>query len=258
MLLSHGNYRLKIVESDIESVRVPLPLDGYRICFLTDLHIGSIHDLDHLVLSALTEIKYDALLLGGDCFDDRLQESAWREFGDKLAETATCTALAVYGNHDNEKVKNAFSASGILCIENSGTSPAVVPGAVDLSLRIHGAAFSLAGLNNLKNGPAPDQDFYNILLTHSPEFAFVAKDQGYDLYICGHTHAGQICLPGGVILYHGARAPRRICAGRWRLGRMEGYTSAGIGTSVLPLRINCPPEISIITLRRKLAAISVP
>ena len=65
---------------------------------------------------------------------------------------------------------------------------------------------------------------------------------GVGLMLSGHTHAGQVCLPGGVPVITNAACPRRMCRGAWRFGHMLGYTSAGTGSSGLDARLNCPPE----------------
>jgi hypothetical protein len=63
--------------------------------------------------------------------------------------------------------------------------------------------------------------------------------------LCGHTHAGQICLPGGLPLMCNARCPRAFCHGNWAYHGMSGYTSAGSGSCVVDVRLNCPPEITL-------------
>ena len=68
--------------------------------------------------------------------------------------------------------------------------------------------------------------------------------------LCGHTHGGQICLPGGYALTWDARCPRRLAAGAWTYGGMTGYTSVGAGSSVVNARLNCLPEITVHELRR--------
>jgi predicted MPP superfamily phosphohydrolase len=72
-----------------------------------------------------------------------------------------------------------------------------------------------------------------------------------DLYLCGHTHGGQICLPWIGPPFLNARCRREYGSGEWRHNAMQGYTNRGIGTSTLPVRYNCPPEAAVITLRRK-------
>ena len=78
-----------------------------------------------------------------------------------------------------------------------------------------------------------------------------AAAAGFDLMLSGHTHGGQLCLPGGIPIKLEARLPRSMGAGAWRYAEMAGYTSVGAGTSLLPVRLNCPPEITLHTLRRK-------
>jgi predicted MPP superfamily phosphohydrolase len=85
-------------------------------------------------------------------------------------------------------------------------------------------------------------------LSHTPEVYRQAAHAGYDAFLCGHTHGGQICLPGGIPLTLDARCPRRLGRGAWRHQSMQGYTSAGAGTSIVNLRFNCPPEITLHTL----------
>ncbi len=93
-------------------------------------------------------------------------------------------------------------------------------------------------------------NIFKIALIHSAELADVAADAGFSLYLAGHTHGGQICLPGGMpIITHMSRH-RRYASGLWRHGPMVGYTTAGIGVSGLPVRFNTRGEAVLITLRR--------
>ena len=72
---------------------------------------------------------------------------------------------------------------------------------------------------------------------------------GVDLNLAGHTHGGQICLPGGIPLMVNASCSRRYCKGPWRYHALDGYTSVGSGVSMVDVRLNCPPEITIHRLR---------
>ena len=92
---------------------------------------------------------------------------------------------------------------------------------------------------------------FSILLSHTPETYREAAAAGFDLMLSGHTHGGQLCLPGGIPIKLEARLPRSMGAGAWRYAEMAGYTSVGAGTSLLPVRLNCPPEITLHTLRCK-------
>ena len=74
--------------------------------------------------------------------------------------------------------------------------------------------------------------------------------EGSRFLITGHIYDGQICLPGGYIIMHDRSAPRYVLSGAWRKGKLQGYTSRGTGGSVLPVRLNCPAEVTLHTLRR--------
>ena len=87
-------------------------------------------------------------------------------------------------------------------------------------------------------------------MIHSPELVPEAASAGMSLYLAGHTHGGQICLPGGLPIICHMAAPRRYATGLWRKGGMIGYTSTGVGTSGLPVRFNSRSEVALITLRR--------
>ena len=90
---------------------------------------------------------------------------------------------------------------------------------------------------------------FRIGLVHSPEAVAQAAAAGIDLYLTGHTHAGQICLPGGIPIMTNSTVGRSYASGLWRYGNMVGYTSSGIGVSGLPLRFNSQGEVTHITLR---------
>src|SRR4029079_2861599 len=90
------------------------------------------------------------------------------------------------------------------------------------------------------------EDACKVLLVHSPEVIARAAERGVDLYLCGHTHGGQVCLPGLGPVVLNANCARRYARGTWRYGSMQGYTSSGLGTSCVPVRFFCPPEVAVI------------
>jgi predicted MPP superfamily phosphohydrolase len=93
-------------------------------------------------------------------------------------------------------------------------------------------------------------EVFSILLSHTPETYAEAAAHGFDLMLSGHTHGGQLCLPGGIPIKLEAVLPRALGAGAWRHESLVGYTSVGVGTSLLPVRLNCPPEVTLHRLRR--------
>jgi predicted MPP superfamily phosphohydrolase len=95
----------------------------------------------------------------------------------------------------------------------------------------------------------PDGEF-SILISHTPEVYRQAALAGFNLLLSGHTHGGQICLPGGIPITLDSVLPRSMGSGAWKYRNMIGYTSVGAGSSVVPVRFNCPPEMTLHHLRR--------
>jgi predicted MPP superfamily phosphohydrolase len=125
-------------------------------------------------------------------------------------------------------------------------------------LRGNGESLRITGLDDVHSfyteaarAALDDHDGeFRIALVHSAEVADDADKAGYAFYLCGHTHGGQICLPGGrPVLTHLTRC-RHAAAGLWRQGRMTGYTNRGMGVSDLPLRFHSRGEVVVVTLRR--------
>ena len=89
------------------------------------------------------------------------------------------------------------------------------------------------------------------MMVHTPDLAEAAARLGCALYLCGHTHGGQICLPGGRPIVQHLHKERGLGRGLWRRRQMIGYTSLGAGVAgSLPLRLFAPPEITLFRLRR--------
>jgi predicted MPP superfamily phosphohydrolase len=91
---------------------------------------------------------------------------------------------------------------------------------------------------------------FSILLSHTPEIYRQAAHADFNLLLSGHTHGGQICLPGAVPITLDSVLPRYMGAGAWKYHEMVGYTSAGVGAVIVPVRLNCLPEIVVHHLRR--------
>src|SRR3981081_4877284 len=83
---------------------------------------------------------------------------------------------------------------------------------------------------------------FSILLSHTPEIYRQAAHADFKLLLCGHTHGGQICLPGSIPITLDSVLPRYMGSGAWVYRDMLGYTSAGVGSCIVPVRFNCPPR----------------
>lgn len=228
---------------------LPDAFDGFTLLHISDIHA----DMNPPAIAALAAqvggLEYDACVLTGDyrgltCgpVDAALEGMA------ELCRHLRPPVYGVFGNHDSIRMLPGLEAMGVRMLLNE-----------NIPLRRGDAAIHLVGIDDAhyfradslhKAVEGTPADGVSILLTHTPEIYRQAAHAGFDLMLCGHTHGGQICLPGGIPLTLDARCPRYMGAGPWRYGEMIGYTSAGAGTSIVSVRINCPPEVTLHRLRR--------
>lgn len=229
---------------------LPAGFDGFVLLHLTDLHLDMSSPITRALIERVRTVDYDLCVITGD-FRARTYggvEAAVAEAG-RLRLHLSGEVLAVLGNHDFIEMVPGLEAAGVRVLLNES---AVVERGGE---RLH-----LAGIDdphyyqvdNLEKAAADiPEDAASILLSHSPEVFRHAAHAGFDLMLCGHTHGGQICLPGGVALTYNARCPRRLGKGAWRYQGLQGYTSPGAGACVVDARFNCPPEITLHELRRR-------
>ena len=235
---------------DVAFANLPPAFDNFTILHISDLHadisIGAMRHLPGMVEG----LQYDICVMTGDYrgrtygpFEKSL------EIVHELQARLKGPTYGVLGNHDSIGMAPAMEAMGIRLLFNE--CEAIVRG---------GQRIFLAGVDDPHFYRADDigkaasqlpSDGFSILLAHTPEVYDRAMNAGFDLTLCGHTHGGQLCLPGGRAIKLQANVPRFIGAGPWRHGAMVGYTSVGVGTSLVPVRLNCPPEITLHTLRHE-------
>jgi uncharacterized protein len=251
--------RPQIVRQEISLRRWPEHLNGFTIALLSDLHYDSrfsIHPLK-AAIGMVNGLRPDLIAITGDfvtasSFDGGEEKAA--------ANAEPCAALlaqmhaphglwAVLGNHDwatdPDHVTHALNAENIPVLANQS-----VP------IEAEGARFWLAGISEilfrtsdldaaLTNIPS---DEATILLAHEPDYADHASRHPVDLQFSGHSHGGQIRLPFLPPLYLPEMA-RKYYSGLYKVGPLTLYTNPGLGTMGVPIRLNCPPEITLITLR---------
>jgi len=230
---------------------LPESFDGYTILFLTDLHLDGLEGLTDELIQHIRDIEPDLCLIGGDIRMKTYGPMApsVRELRRLLCHVkARHGILGILGNHDCIEMLPDLEEAGIVMLVNEswelteGTDKIWLVGVDDPHY------YKTDDLQRAFRN-VPESDF-TILLAHSPEIYKTAADYHSDLYLCGHTHGGQICLSPLNPLLTNSRAPRFTASGGWNYKGMTGYTSRGAGVSGVPLRFNCPGEISIITLRR--------
>jgi predicted MPP superfamily phosphohydrolase len=241
--------RVRVRDNDVWSQRLPAKFDGFTLLHISDMHA----DLNPSAMARLAELlpdlSYDVCVITGD-----FRGPTFGPFHVALEGLARVRALikapvfAVLGNHDTIRMVPEIEDMGIRMLHNETEPPERDNERIYLS-GIDDAHFYLA--DNVEKAAAgilgPE---FSILLSHTPEIFRQAAYSGFDLLLAGHTHGGQICLPGSIPITLDAVLPRHMGSGPWSYGGMAGYTSVGVGTSIVPVRFNCPPEITLHRLRR--------
>ena len=243
---------LRLVEHDFVYKNLPEDLSGFRILQLSDLHLPArFPRFAETAATLLQGVEVDLCVLNGDY--------RWGYYGpaDHVAEQlrhilsgvrSRFGTVACLGNHDILAIAEILESSGIPILLNEG-----------VALHVNDAVLWVCGIDDphvfrcdrldLALGDAPP-DAFVLLLVHTPERIAQAEKAGASLYLCGHTHGGQIRLPLLGALSKNAKCTREQSMGKWREGNMQGYTTTGLGTTDVPVRFLCPPEATIITLRR--------
>jgi predicted MPP superfamily phosphohydrolase len=256
-LMLTGLYRRGIrnaAEVDIRHNWIDLPqlpeaFDGFTIAQLSDLHVEMSDAAMKRVVELIREAHYDICVLTGD-----YRGETYGPYDTTLAGVARVRAglkgpiYGVLGNHDTICLVPGLEAMGIKILLNEGEI--IERGEQRLYLSgIDDAHFY--GMDDISKVAAaiPDGQF-SILISHTPEVYQQAALAGFNLLLSGHTHGGQICLPGGIPITLDSVLPRSMGSGAWKHGEMIGYTSVGAGSSIVPVRFNCPPEITLHHLRR--------
>jgi uncharacterized protein len=254
-----------IVRHEIGLRRWPSRLDGFTIALLSDFHYDpyfSVHPL-HAAIGMVNSLHPDLIALTGDFVSISLINKNDKE---AAAAAEPCSLLlrkmqarhglwAVLGNHDfysdPDRVTSALSAQGIRVLLNQSTP-----------IETNGGRFWLSGVNDVL-GEAADlnatlhdvpESEATILLAHEPDYAdYVAQQRRVDLQLSGHTHGGQVRFPFLPPLYLPDMGKKYIL-GPYKVGPLTLYTNRGLGTYGLPVRWNCPPEITLLILRRAAAS----
>ena len=238
---------IRIVENALYHPRLPPALNGFRILQLSDIHL----DLDPHILTVIQErverVEYDIAVITGD-----FRNTTDSDHGPSVKETLNLLPcfnkplFGVLGNHDFIEIVPPLEQAGLRFLLNE----AVV-------IHHNGTQFYLGGIDDAHFYKTHDlarvreaipDDAFSILLSHSPETYRQVAAHGFHVMLSGHTHGGQICLPGGFALIKVCDVPRRLLRGPWTFRNLVGYTSVGTGSCGVPLRFFCPPEITLHTL----------
>lgn len=249
----------QLIRREIALRRWPANFDGFTIALLSDFHYDpyfSIHPIK-AAIGMVNELRPDLIALTGD-----FVSKPW--VGDPVKAAAAaepCASLlkqlnapqglwAVLGNHDcstdPDRVTGALEGEKIPVLLNRS-----------VAIERDGERFWLSGVDDvITKGADLDAALHDVpkdepvvLLAHEPDYADHVARYPVDLQLSGHTHGGQVRLPFVGPLYLPELA-RKYVWGLYKIGELTLYTNAGLGTVEVPVRLNCPPEITMLTIRR--------
>lgn len=249
----------QIIRKEIALRRWPSQLDGFTVVVLSDFHYDpyfSVHPL-RASINMVNELRPDLIVLTGD-FVSVPTVGSQKE---AAAEVDPCAVLlrqmqarhglwAILGNHDAltdpHHIVDSLRAAGIQVLLDESAA-----------IERNGGRFWLSGVKDvLEQKPSLDAALRGIpadepvlLLAHEPDFADYVARYPVDLQLSGHSHGGQVRIPFVRPLFLPGLA-RKYIWGLYKIGPLTLYTNAGLGTVVLPIRMNCPPEITLLTIRR--------
>ncbi len=223
---------------------LPTSFDGFTVLHLSDMHVDISRDAMHRLVELLPELNYDICVITGDFrghtvgpFDATLEGLA------RVRAHIKDPIYGVLGNHDTVCMIPGMEEMGIRMLLNESET------IVREDQRIHLAGIDDAHyfrVENIEKAAAEfPHDEFSILLSHTPEIYRQAAHADFNLLLSGHTHGGQICLPGSIPITLDSVLPRYMGSGHWRYRDMVGYTSVGAGTVIVPVRLNCLPEITL-------------
>lgn len=240
----------RIEHIDLYFPNLPKEFDGYTLLHLSDLHLDIVPDMTDAIAAIIESVAtpIDLAVFTGDYRNHEVGE--YRQVIPMFEKI--CSSIPggpeIYftlGNHDCADMAQAFTSARVTPLNNEsieikrGEKTLGITGIDDVHYFYTPAAD--AALNDARGD-------FKIALVHSSEFYEQAEKAGFNLYLNGHTHGGQICLPGGVALLKPQQAPKEYLAGVWKFKNLTGYSNRGAGTTHLPIRFNCPGEIAVIRL----------
>jgi predicted MPP superfamily phosphohydrolase len=250
----------KVVRQEIALRRWPERMAGFTIALLSDFHYDpyfSVHPL-RAAVSIVNELRPDLIVLTGDFASVPLVGGNHRAGARHVEPCARLLAqmraprglCAVMGNHDIDtdpsRVTAALRENGIRVLRNQS-----------IPVEKDGSRFWLAGIDDLLGLTADlpatlhgiPSDEATVLLAHEPDYADYVAAHPVDLQLSGHSHGGQIRIPFLPPLYLPVLG-RKYIWGQYQIRELTLYTNPGLGTIAIPVRLNCAPEITLLTLRR--------
>ncbi len=242
---------IKLREIHLYFADLPKAFEGFTLLHLSDLHLDGMKGLEHRILDVLNNRMVDLCVFTGD------YRTKLHGLHKHIIESLKILIdgihsqqgfVGVLGNHDGCHMVNPMEQIGIhmlingSCMIQKNDEKIRLVGTDDVHYYYTDQA--MHAFEHADNG-------FSIALVHSPELYDIAAQMGINLYLCGHTHAGQVCLPGGGAIIKHLNRGRRFYRGHWQYKGMQGITHSGVGTSGIPVRFNTRGEVLILHLHEK-------
>ena len=247
-----GNTKIGVTNITVTSDNIPDEFNGFKIVHISDLHNAEFGDGQKYLIDKIEAQDADIIVITGDMIDSR------RTDVDKAVEliTGLGNKIPVYyvtGNHESRvreynELESKLIENGVNVLKNES-----------VKIEKDGSFINIIGVDDPSFGMSPNDIFhtvselktdgYDVLLSHRPELVETYCESGAELVLCGHAHGGQVRIPfaGGLVARNQGLFPE-YTAGSYKSGSTEMIVSRGLGNSIIPLRVNNPPELVVITL----------
>jgi predicted MPP superfamily phosphohydrolase len=236
--------KIRILHNRVAFPMLPTRFDGFTILQLSDLHADMNRRAMERLVRLLPDVRYDVCVLTGDFrglaagpFEAAMEGVA------RVRSHLNDPVYGVLGNHDTIRMVPGLEKMGIRMLLNE--SETFLRGGQRIHLVGVDDAHYYRADNLEKAAEGIPHDEFSVLLSHTPEIFRQAAHAEFNFMLSGHTHGGQLCLPGSIPITLDSVLPRKFGAGAWSYQGMSGYTSVGAGSSVVEVRFNCPPEITL-------------
>jgi len=241
----YARHHLHVARETLRSVHVPPALDGLRIGLISDTHHSYYTSLEFIAhaVALVNDARPDLVVLGGDYVTRRSRTYTPQAATPFAALRSALGTFAVLGNHDDDvEVPRALTRQGVQVLRDARTRLEVRGERLDL-IGVHYWTRRVDAIERLARGRAP----LTLLLAHDPRRLWEASALGIPFVLSGHTHGGQVSLP---LLGPVAARKYPVPAGLRTDAATTLFVSRGVGTVLLPTRLDCPPDVAVLTLRR--------
>ena len=247
-----GNTKIGVTNITVTSENIPNEFNGFKIVHISDLHNAEFGNGQKDLIDKIEAQDADIIVITGDMIDSR------RTDVDKAVEliTGLGNKIPVYyvtGNHESRvreynELESKLIENGVTVLKNESVKIEKDSSFINV-IGVDDPSFGMSANDIFHTVSELKTDGYDVLLSHRPELFEIYCESGAELVLCGHAHGGQVRIPfiGGIVAPNQGLFPE-YTAGSYKSGSTEMIVSRGLGNSIIPLRINNPPELVVITL----------